>query len=75
MLLVKQMTDRLATSSRNSSKPPSQDPHRQHRSRTKGQRRPGGQPRHEGKTLEPVADPDEIVMLRVDRQQLPHGRD
>ena len=74
MLLVKLMADRLATSSRNSSKPPSQDPNRQRRSRANGQRRPGGQPGHEGKTLEPVADPDEIVRLRVDRRQLPRGR-
>ncbi|WP_373190360.1 DUF6444 domain-containing protein, partial [Halomonas sp.] len=31
MFLVKLMADRLAISSRNSSKPPSQDPHRQRR--------------------------------------------
>ncbi|AXY44103.1 DUF6444 domain-containing protein [Halomonas sp. JS92-SW72] len=40
MLLVKLMADRLATSSRNSSQPPSQDPNRQRRSRAKGERRP-----------------------------------
>ncbi|MFN2332010.1 MAG: DUF6444 domain-containing protein, partial [Halomonas sp.] len=74
MLLVKLMADRLATSSRNSSKPPSQDPNRQRRSRAKSERRPGGQPGHEGKTLEPVADPDEVVSLRVDRRRLPKGR-
>ena len=74
MLLVKLMADRLATSSRNSSKPPSQDPNRQRRSRAKGERRPGGQPGHEGKTLAPVTDPDEIVSLRVDRRTLPKGR-
>ena len=74
MLLVKLMADRLATSSRNSSKPPSQDPNRQRRSRAKGERRPGGQPGHEGKTLAPVTDPDEVVKLRVDRRQLPKGR-
>lgn len=74
MLLVKLMADRLATSSRNSSQPPSQDPNRQRRARTKGPRRPGGQPGHEGKTLEPVEDPDKIVRLRVDRRRLPRGR-
>lgn len=73
MLLVKLMADRLATSSRNSSKPPPQDPNRQRRSRAKGERRPGGQPGHEGKTLAPVTDPDEIVSLRVDRRTLPKG--
>ncbi|WP_372614769.1 IS66 family transposase [Halomonas sp.] len=74
MLLVKLMADRLTTSSRNSSKPPSQDPHRQRRSRATGQRRPGGQPGHEGSTLSPVAEPDEIVPLRVDRRRLSKGQ-
>lgn len=72
MLLVKLMSNRLATSSRNSSKPPSQDLNRQRRSRAKGERRPGGQPGHEGRTLEPVTDPDEVVSLRVDRRTLPN---
>ncbi|MCD6009890.1 IS66 family transposase, partial [Halomonas sp. IOP_31] len=74
MLLVKLMADRLATGSRNSSKPPSQDPNRQRRSRAKGERRPGGQPGHAGKTLAPVTNPDEVVKLRVDRRHLPTGR-
>lgn len=74
MLLVKLMADRLATSSRNSSKPPSQDPNRQRRLRTTGERKPGGQPGHEGTTLAPVDDPDEVVTLSVDRRTLPKGR-
>ncbi|WP_423836714.1 DUF6444 domain-containing protein [Stutzerimonas stutzeri] len=49
MLLVKLMADRLATSSRNSSKPPSQDPSRPRRSCASSKRKPGGQPGHEGK--------------------------
>jgi len=74
MVLVKLMADRLATSSRNSSKPPSQDPNRPRRSRVSSGRKPGGQPGHEGKTLAPVAEPDEIVTRRVDRRPLPSGR-
>ncbi|MCL7931741.1 DUF6444 domain-containing protein [Halomonas llamarensis] len=75
MLLVKLLAaDRLATSSRNSSKPPSQNPNRQHRSRTKGNRRPGGQPGHEGTTLAPVDHPDDVVSLPIDRRTLPKGR-
>jgi len=74
MLLVKLMADRLATSSRNSSKPPSQDPNRQRRSRATGERKPGGQPGHEGSTLAPIDDPDEVVTLSVDRRTLPRGR-
>nr|WP_254902870.1 DUF6444 domain-containing protein [Halomonas sp. CSM-2] len=36
------MADRLATSSRNRSKPPSQDPNRQRRSQAIGERKPAG---------------------------------
>ncbi|WP_415843676.1 DUF6444 domain-containing protein, partial [Vreelandella rituensis] len=74
MLLVKLMADRLATSSRNSSKPPSQDMNRVRRSRAAGERKPGGQPGHEGTTLVPVDDPDEVVKLSIDRRTLPRGR-
>lgn len=74
IFLVKVMADRLATNSRNSSKPPSQDINRARRSRASGERKPGGQPGHEGATLRPVDDPDEIVSLRVDRRSLPRGR-
>ena len=74
MTLAELMSDRLATSSRNSSKPPSQDPNRARRSRATGERKPGGQPGHQGKTLRPVDNPDEIVALSVDPETLPKGR-
>lgn len=60
--------------SKNSSKPPSQDPNRKKSSRAKGERKPGGQKGHTGNTLNQVDEPDEIVHLPIDRSHLPAGK-
>ncbi len=73
LLLVSALVNRVTLNSKNSSKPPSTDPNRK-RSPKQGSRRPGGQRGHNGTTLEPVADPDEIVPLALDRTTLPKGR-
>ena len=74
LLLVSLLLNRLTLNSKNSSKPPSTDPHRK-KSRKKGKsnRKPGGQKGHNGTTLEPVDDPDEVTELQVDRRTLPRG--
>ena len=72
---VKELTARLALNSTNSSKPPSSDglakpAPKSLRERTG--RRPGGQPGHAGRTLQPVARPDRIRIHRLGR--CPCGR-
>jgi transposase len=65
---VKELQDRLALTSRNSGKPPSTDGLAKPAPkslRTKSGRRRGGQPGHPGRTLQPVQEPDQIVMHRL----------
>lgn len=72
---VKELRARLALNSQNSSKPPSTDglakPAPQSL-RQKSGRRPGGQPGHAGRTLQPVAQPDRVRVHGLDR--CPCGR-
>lgn len=73
ILVVKLMGNRLGLNSANSSKPPSSDPNRQKKTRSKGQKKPGGQKGHAGKTLEKFEEPDEIQCIEIDRRTLPNG--
>lgn len=63
---IKELEDRLSSSSRTSSKPPSSDgltrPPRQ--SRRPSGKAPGGQPGHQGHTLLMVEQPEEVVRQR-----------
>jgi transposase len=64
------LQERLHQTSRNSSRPPSSDPPQRPRPRRpRGQRRRGGQPGHPGhtRTLLPVEEVDEVVVLKPDR--------
>jgi transposase len=72
---VKELQARLALNSRNSSKPPSSDGLAKPAPkslRQKTGRRPGGQPGHVGRTLQPVAQPDQVRLHLLDR--CPCGR-
>lgn len=73
LLLVSLLVKRLNLNSKNSSKPPSSDPDREKKTRSKGQRKPGGQAGHQGSTLEKFEDPDEIQHIEIDRRTLPKG--
>ncbi len=73
LLLVTLLANRFGLNSKNSSKPPSADPKREKESKSKSSRKPGGQKGRNGTTLKPVADPDEIKVLPVDRSSLPPG--
>lgn len=70
LLLVTLLLNRLGINSSNSSKPPSADPNRTRKPKSQSGRKPGGQHRHDGTTLQPVADPDEIRILQVDKKEL-----
>jgi transposase len=60
---VKELEDRLALNSRNSSKPPSSNPpaQRTQSSRTPSGKKPGAQPGHLGTTLKASPAPDRVV--------------
>jgi transposase len=64
----------IRKNSKNSNLPPAMDPNRAKPSKAKNKRKPGGQPGHEGHTLQPVDNPDEIKNLTIDRQALPLGK-
>ncbi|MDX8414367.1 MAG: IS66 family transposase [Mariprofundales bacterium] len=71
--LISLMANQLNLNSRNSSKPPSTDPHRPRKPGSSTGRRRGGQPGHIGTTLRQVKEPDVVKFLPVDRKQLPQG--
>ena len=73
LLLVTLLANRFGLNSKNSSKPPSADPNREKEPKARGERKPGGQQGRRGATLQPVADPDEIEVLQIDRSTLPPG--
>lgn len=76
--IITLLCNRLNITSRNSSKPPSQDPYRKKETvkngaKKKGKRAAGGQRGHVGVTLKRVAEPDRIEELSIDRRKLPAG--
>lgn len=75
ILLLTILVKRMRINSKNSSKPPSQDPNRTRRIRKdKGtKRKPGAQPGHDGSTLEKIDNPDEIEEILIDRRTIPAG--
>ena len=73
LLLVTLLANRLGLNSKNSSIPPSSDPNRKKTFKEPGTRKPGGQQWHVGSTLQPVAEPDLVKVITLDRSTLPKG--
>jgi len=74
MLVVSLLVNRLGRNSQNSSLPPSQDPHRKKKTKSKGdKRKPGGQKGHKGATLQKIESPHEIEEIKIDRRTIPTG--
>lgn len=72
MLVVSILVGRVGRNSRNSSIPPSQDPHREKKTKSKGDRRkPGGQKGHPGTTLQKIRN-DRMGLLPLYRGYLVH---
>jgi hypothetical protein len=74
ILIITLLVNRSNLNSRNSSKPPSSDPNRNKRPKSKTGKKPGGQKGHVGTTLKKVDDPDKIKVIKVDRRKLPAGQ-
>jgi transposase len=74
ILLITLLANRLNLNSTNSSKPPSSDPNRKKKPKSKTGNKPGGQKGHVGTTLKKVDDPDKIKVIKVDRSILPTGQ-
>lgn len=73
LVVVSLLVNHLGLNSRNSSTPPSRDPHRQRKAKKPGDKKAGGQNGHQGSTLKPVDKPDEIKVIRLDKRTLPRG--
>lgn len=74
ILIISLLANRLNLNSTNSSKPPSTDPNRKKRSKSKTGKKPGGQKGHVGTTLKKIDDPDKIKEIKIDRRKLPTGQ-
>jgi len=74
LLLVTTLLQRKGLTSRNSSKPPSEDKNRKRgRTQKNSTRKPGGQPGRTGVQLKPVENPDQIKIINLDKRTLPRG--
>lgn len=73
LVIVTLLAQRLGLNSRNSSMPPSSDPHRTRKEKKPGDKKVGGQNGHVGATLSKVESPDKIEVITLDKRTLPRG--
>jgi len=74
ILIISLLANRLNLNSTNSSKPPSTDPNRKKKPKSKTGKKPGGQKGHAGTTLKKIDAPDKIKEIKIDRRKLPAGQ-
>ena len=77
VVVIGLLLGKLGLNSKNSSIPPSKDPNRSRGSQHKAKgekRKPGGQPGHEGVTLNREENPDGIETITIDRRTIPAGQ-
>jgi len=74
MMIISLMMNFFGANSKNSGKPPSQDPFRKKEKLTKTGKKVGAQKGHIGTTLQLVDKPDEVVKLNIDPANLPKDR-
>jgi transposase len=74
ILIITLLANRLNLNSTNSSKPPSSDPNRKKRPKSKTGKKAGGQKGHVGTTLKKIDAPDKVKVIKVNRSKLPAGR-
>ncbi|WP_052507512.1 DUF6444 domain-containing protein [Desulfonatronovibrio magnus] len=74
VMVINLLAQKLGLDSTNSSIPPSADPNRKKKSKSQGDKKPGGQKGRKGINLKPVDKPDIIHQIPVDINTLPQGQ-
>jgi transposase len=75
LVIITLLMNRFNLNSKNSSKPPSSDLNRDKKSeRNPLGKKPGGQHGRIGTNLKPIKNPDETILIPVDRASLPKGK-
>lgn len=74
LVIVTMLLGKFGLNSRNSHKPPSTDLNSNKNKKEKEGKKSGAQPGRQGVNLQPVDHPDETVILKIPKQQLPSGR-
>ena len=74
MTIIMAMMNFFGANSKNSGKPPSQDPFRKKEKSAKTGKKVGAQKGHVGTTLQLVDEPDEVVKIKIDPAILPKDR-
>lgn len=74
ILIIELLLNRFGATSKNSHKPPSQDPNRRKKVGEGSTKKPGAQKGHVGTTLQQSDDPDEIVRISINNEKLPKDK-